>query len=51
MHTNARKFQLGAAIIQDENPTNLYIRKLTDPQIRCKQTEREMLSIAKKLKS
>ena len=45
IHTNASTFQLWAVIIQKCKPISFYSRKLTDDQISCTVTERELLSI------
>ena len=50
IRTDARKFQLGAVIIQKGKPIVFYRRKLTDSQKRYTVTEREPLSIVVTLK-
>ena len=50
IHTDARKFHLGAVISQDGKPIAFYSRKLTKPQQWYTVTEKELLSIVETLK-
>ena len=50
IRTNARKFQLGAVIIQNGKPIDFYSLKLTDSQKRYTVTEKGPLSITETLK-
>ena len=42
IHTDARKFQLGAVISQKGNMIDLYSRKFIDAQKRYTETEKEL---------
>ena len=50
IHTNASVFQLGAIRIQKGKPVAFYTRKMTDPQQRYRETERELISIVENIK-
>ena len=50
IHTDARDYQLGAVIIQNDKPIAFYSCKLTGLQKRYTVTEKELLSIVKTLK-
>jgi len=50
IHTDASKLQLGAFIIQNNQPIALYSRKLNPNQANYTTTERELLSIMETLK-
>ena len=50
IHTNTSKFQLVSVISQDGKPIAFYSRKLTNPQMRYKVPEREILGIVETLK-
>jgi hypothetical protein len=50
IHTDARHYQLGAVISQDNRQIAFYSRKLQPAQVRYTTTERELLSIIETLK-
>ena len=50
IHTDASKYQLGAAISQNNKPIAFYSRKLNSAQLNYTTTERELLAIVETLK-
>jgi hypothetical protein len=49
LYPDASDHQLGAVIMQDKKPIDIYLRKLNTAQKRCTTTERELLSAIESL--